>query len=109
MVSKKNSIQILQNNDETENIIEELPKRGRPRKYPRKEVDPNKQTDPKHYRLRTIKNEPKQVKITNETTGEVTIYRSIYHAMNETKRSWNYYRVRDGKTIDGIKIEIIRQ
>ena len=38
--------------------------RGRPRKYPPKEVDPNKVVDPKYHRLRTIRTNPISVKLT---------------------------------------------
>ena len=83
--------------------------RGRPRKYPKKEVDPNKVTDPKHYRLRTIRKEPTLVKLTNVVTGEITTYKSLYEASKETKHGCGYFTRHDGNVIKGIKVEGIRQ
>lgn len=83
--------------------------RGRPRKYPKKEVDPNKVTDPKHYRLRTIRKEPTLVKLTNVVTGEITTYKSLYEASKETKHGCGYFTRHDGNVIKGIKVEVIRQ
>ena len=83
--------------------------RGRPRKYPKKEVDSNKVTDPKHYRLRTIRKEPTSVKLTNVETGETTTYKSLYEASKETKHGCGYFTRHDGKVVKGINVEVIRQ
>jgi hypothetical protein len=47
---------------------DEPKKRGRPRKYPPKEVDPNKTVSPMYLRLRAIRHNPKTVTITNVET-----------------------------------------
>jgi len=39
-----------------------------------------KQVDPKYERLKTIRKNPKQVRITDVTTNEVTTYKSLYPA-----------------------------
>ncbi len=80
---------------------------GRPRKYPPKIVDPDKVVDPKYHRLRTIRTNPMKVKLTNVETGEETLYKSMYRLMKDTKRSYDYYRARDGCIADGVKIEIL--
>ena len=79
--------------------------RGRPRKYPLKEVDPDKVVDPKYHRLRTIRTNPTTIKLTNVDTGIVTTYDSLYKAYQETRHGCGYFMRNNGKVIDGIRIE----
>ena len=87
--------------------VEKRP-RGRPRKYPQKEFDPNKVVDPKHYRLRTIRTNPISVKLTNVDTGEVTLYTSLYKATTTTHHGSRFLIRNNGKVVDGILIEVTR-
>lgn len=93
-----------------EDILPEKPQtenksRGRLRKYPPKEIDPNKVVDPKHHRLRTIRTNPKTVETTNVETGEVTIYPSMYKAEKAMKHRWDYFIGNNGKVVKGMLIE----
>lgn len=105
----------LINRDDVLTKVEKTPKQpveekrpvGRPRKYPPKEVDPNAVVDPKYHRLRTIRTNPRTVKLINVETGEETVYKSMYQLMKDTKHSYDYYRARDGCIVDGVKIKII--
>jgi len=81
--------------------------RGRPRKYPLKEEDPNKVVDPKYYRLRTIRTNPTFIKLTNVDTGDVTKYSSQYKASKATKHGCGFFVRNNGKVVDGILIEIV--
>ena len=81
--------------------------RGRPRKYPLKEVVPDKVVDPKYQRLRTIRKNPTTIKLTNVNTGTVTTYGSLYKAYQETQHGCGYFIRNNGKVIDGIRIEVI--
>ena len=74
---------------------------GRPRKYPPKEVDPNKVIDPKYEYLKTIRNKSRPVRYENINTGEVREFRSIYEAAKETKRYTHFFTKNDGKIVDG--------
>jgi hypothetical protein len=85
---------------------DEPKKRGRPRKYPPKEVDPNKTVSPMYLRLRAIRHNPKTVTITNVETGEVTCYKSLYKAGIATNRRWDYFLVNNGNVVNGQKIEV---
>lgn len=80
--------------------------RGRPRKYPPKEVDPNKIIDPKYNRLLTIRKNPRKVTLTNVKTGDVTSYHSLYKAVKSTGLSFTYFKRNNGKIVDGMKIEM---
>ena len=80
--------------------------RGRPRKYPPKEVDPNKVVDPKYHRLRTIRTNPLSVKLTNVDTGEAKSYNSLYKASRATRHGCGFFTRNNGKVVDGIMIEI---
>ena len=80
--------------------------RGRPRKYPLKEVDPDKVVDPKYHRLRTIRTNPRTIKLTNVDTGTVTTYGSSYKAYQETHHDCKYFTRNNKKVINGIRIEI---
>ncbi len=80
--------------------------RGRPRKYPPKEVDPNKVVDPKYYRLRTIRNNPSSIKLTNVATGEATTYGSFYKAARATHHGCGFFVRHNGKVVDGVLIEV---
>ena len=80
--------------------------RGRPRKYPPKEVDPNKVVDPKFHRLRTIRNNPSSIELTNVATGEVTTYGSFYKAARATHHGCGYFVRHNGKVVDGVLIEV---
>lgn len=80
--------------------------RGRPRKYPPKEVDLDKIVDPKYHRLRTIRTNPISVKLTNVDTGEVTSYSSLYKASSATHHACNFFTRNNGKVIDGRMIEV---
>lgn len=86
--------------------LKEPKPRGRPRKYPPKEVDPNKATDPKYHRLRTIRTNPISVKLTNVDTGEATSYSSLYKASRATHHGCGFFIRNNGKLVDGIKIEV---
>ena len=85
---------------------------GRPRKYPKKEIDPNKVKDPnkgidpKYERLRTIRNNPRKVILTDVVTGETKMYGSLYKAYATTGHECNYFCKNSGKIVDGIKIEV---
>lgn len=56
--------------------------------------------------LKSIRNNPKNVKVTNVETGEVTVYNSTYKATKETKHGYDYLIQNNGKIIDGLKIEV---
>jgi hypothetical protein len=86
----------------------DVPKRpvGRPRKYPPKEVDPNKVIDPKYERLLKIRNNPRTVTMTNVETGETITYNSTYKAHAATRHTVRYFENHNGKVVDGFKIEI---
>ena len=81
--------------------------RGRPRKYPLKEVDPDKVVDPKYHRLRTIRTNPISVKLTNVDTGEATSYGSLYKASRATHHGCGFFVRNNGKVVDRMKIEVI--
>jgi hypothetical protein len=81
--------------------------RGRPRKNPPKEVDPNKVVDPKYHRLRTIRVNPKSVKLTNVDTGEVESYDSLYKACAATRHGSGFFIRNNGKVIDGTMIAVV--
>ncbi|XP_065658700.1 uncharacterized protein LOC136083224 [Hydra vulgaris] len=78
---------------------------GIPRIHPVKEE--KKEIDPKYERLRTIKNKPVTIKLTNIETGEETVYKSLYSAMSGTGHGYRYLEMRDGKIDNGYKIEIL--
>lgn len=80
--------------------------RGRPRKYPPKEVDPNKVVDPKYQRLLEIHENPRAVRTTNVETGEVKCYSSLHKAKSALGHGSGYYIRNNGKVVDGIKIEV---
>ena len=80
--------------------------RGRPRKYPLKEVDPNKVVDPKYHRLRTIRTNPISIKLTNVDTGEVTTYGSLYKASRATHHGCGFFMRNNGKVVNGSMIEV---
>ena len=80
--------------------------RDRPRQYPAKEVDPDKVVDPKYHRLRTIRTNPRTIKLTNVDTGTVTTYGSSYKAYQETHHDCGYFTRNNKKVINGIRIEI---
>lgn len=80
---------------------------GRPRKFPRKEDDPNKVIDPKYNRLRTIRTNPKSVKLTNVDNGLVTSYDSLYKAYRATHHGYGFFNRNNGKVVGGMKIEVI--
>lgn len=80
---------------------------GRPRKYPPKEVDPNKVVDPKYHRLRTIRTNPTSVKLTNVDTGEVISHGSLYKASKATNHGCGFFIRNNGKVVDGIMYEVI--
>ena len=80
--------------------------RGRPRKYPPKEVDPNTVIDPKYHRLRTIRTNPISVKLTNVDTGEAASYGSLYKASRATHHGCGFFIRNNGKVVDGIMIEV---
>ena len=90
------------------NLDTEKRPRGRPRKYPPKEVDPNKVVDPKHHRLRTIRTNPTLVKLTNVSTGEVESYDSLYKACAATRHGSGFFIRNNGKVVDGIIIEVVK-
>lgn len=79
---------------------------GRPRKYPPKEVDPNKVVDPKYERLLKIRNNPRKVTLTNVETGEIRTYDSLYKAVEATGHGCGYFLRNKEKTVNGIKIEV---
>jgi hypothetical protein len=97
--------EIKQEND-SESI--EKKARGRPRKYPAKEVDPDKVVDPKYHRLKTIRTNPTTIKLTNVDTGKATTYGSLYKASHDTKHGCGYFVRNDNKVIDGILIEVMK-
>ena len=82
--------------------------RGRPRKYPSKEVDPDKVVDPKYHRLRTIRANPKTIKLTNVDTGKITTYDSLYKASQDTKHGCGFFVRNNGKIVDGMLIEAMK-
>lgn len=82
--------------------------RGRPRKYPPKEVDPNKVVDPKYHRLRTIRANPTSVKLTHVDTGEVESYDSLYKACAATRHGSGFFIRNNGNVIAGTMIEVIQ-
>ena len=82
--------------------------RGRPRKYPAKEVDPDKVVDAKYHRLRTIRTNPKTIKLTKVGTCEVTTYDSLYKASQDTKHGCGYFVRNDGREVNGILIEVMK-
>lgn len=93
--------------DNADGEVPEKRKVGRPRKYPPKEVDPNKEINPKHNHLRTSRNRPCRVQLTNVETGEVTSYESIYKASPATQHGYGFFYRNKGKVVDGIKYELI--
>ena len=102
---------LIDRNDLFGEVIEKADKRpvGRPRKKDlekemKKEVKP---IDPKYERLRLIRHKPVTVRLTHVETGEVIEYNSLYKAIREIKRSWQYIESRDGKIDNGYKIEIL--
>ena len=95
--------EILRNEPKQES---EKKPRGRPRKYPPKEVDPNKVVDPKYHRLLTIRTNPISVKLTNVDTGEATSYASLYKASRATQHGCGFFMRNNGKVVDGIMIEV---
>jgi hypothetical protein len=74
--------------------------------YPKIEEDPNKVTRTKQEWLRTIRNNPRTVTLTNVETGEVTVYKSLYKAGIETNLRWQYFLMNNGNVVNGIKIEV---
>ena len=86
--------------------IEKKRTRGRPRKYPPKQIDPNWIRDPKYDRLCMIRNNPRKVTLTNVETGAVTTYHSLYKAAKSTGRACIYFKRNNGKIVDDMKIEI---
>ena len=82
--------------------------RGRPRKYPLKEVDPDKVVDQKYHRLRTIRTNPTTIKLTNVDTGKATTYYSLYKASQDTKHGCGYFLRNDGREVNGILIEVMK-
>jgi hypothetical protein len=82
--------------------------RGRPRKYPSKEVDPDKVVDPKYHRSRTIRANPKTIKLTNVDTGKITTYDSLYKASQDTKHGCGFFVRNNGKVVDGMLIEAMK-
>ena len=82
-------------------------KTPRDRKYPPTEVDPNKVVDPKYHRLRTIRTNPKSIKLTNVDTGEVTAYGSLYKASLATKHGGGFFIRNNGKVVHGILIDVM--
>ncbi|XP_065680023.1 uncharacterized protein LOC136094334 [Hydra vulgaris] len=77
---------------------------GRPKFLPTKE----KERDPKYDYLATIRTDPWEIKLTNIETGEVKNYKSFYAYNKKEKRSKTYIFSKNGKIVDGVKIEIIR-
>ena len=82
--------------------------RGRPRKYPLKEVDPDKVVDPKYHRLRTIRTNPTTFNLTNVDTGKATTYGSLYKASHDTTHGCGYFVRNNNKVINGILIEVMK-
>ena len=82
--------------------------RGRPRKYPPKEVNPDKVVDSKYHRLRTIRTTPTTIKLTNVDTGKATTYGSLYKASHDTKHGCGYFVRNDGREVNGILIEVMK-
>ena len=82
--------------------------RGRPRKYPPKEIDPDKTIDPKYARLSTIRTNPTTIKLTNIDTGEVTTYGSLYKAYQETQHGCGFFERNKEKVVDRMLIEVTK-
>jgi hypothetical protein len=93
---------------ENDSVSIEKKSRGRPRKYPVKEVDPDKVVDAKYHRLRTIRTNPTTIKLTNVDTGKATTYGSLYKASQDTKHGCGYFVRNDGREVNGILIEVMK-
>ncbi|DAC81567.1 TPA_asm: hypothetical protein [Hydra adintovirus] len=88
-----------------EKVVKEKKSVGRPKFLPTKE---KKERDPKYDYLATIRTDPWGIKLTNMETGEVKNYKSFYDYNKKEKHSKTYIFSRNGKIVDGVKIEIIR-
>ena len=98
---------LIDKNELLGKAIEKVDKRpvGRPRiKELKKEVKP---IDPKYDRLRLIRKKPVTVRLTHVETGDVIEYNSLFKAIRETRRGWQYLESRNGKVDNGYKIEIL--
>jgi len=80
-----------------------------PKKEPkrREPKEPKPESDPKYHRLRTIRTNPKSIKLTNVDTGEVTAYGSLYKASLATKHGGGFFIRNNGKVVDGILIDVM--
>lgn len=80
--------------------------RGRPRKYPPKIVDPDKQKDPKYDRIRTHSKVPIPVTLTNVETGEVRTFKSQCMAGKAVGKSEKFFARHNGEVVNGDLIKL---